>query len=71
MKRVLLKHHTPSIFSRSAIDVELGPRNLAHCATSQSIFDVNGLYGFDGEGFPSEVAYALCDGDAEPMGSPA
>jgi len=54
--RVSPRHHTPSILSRSANDVELGPRNLAHFATSQSIFDANGLYGFEGEGFLSEVA---------------
>jgi len=62
---------TPSILRRSANDVELGPRNLAHSATSQSTFDANGLYGFEGEGFPSLFVYALCDGGAEPVGSPA
>jgi len=56
---------------RLANDVELGPCNLAHSATSQSTFDANGAYGFEREGFPSEAPYTLCDGDVEPMGSPA
>jgi hypothetical protein len=63
--------HTPSILRRSASDVELGPRNLAHCAISQSTFDANGLYGFKGDGLPSEAAYALCEEEAEPDGFPA
>ena len=67
----MTQSRTPSIFRRSANDVELGPCNFAHSATSQSTFDVNGLYEFDGEGVPSLFAYTLCDGGAEPVGSPA
>lgn len=47
---------TPSIFSRSASEVELGPQSLAHFATSQSIFEVKGLYGFVLEPSLSRVA---------------
>ena len=71
VNRFFVEDRTPSILRRSANDVELGPCSLAHSAMSQSTFDANGLYGFEGEGFPSELAYALCDGEADPTGLPA